>query len=92
MLSGINHCAWSPAEDQDKHVLLALSEVANAHSNVNVLDLNPLICPKGVCASMIDEEIVYRDFQHVAASFVEQNSGQLSALIKEVSEGTDTVR
>ena len=92
MLSGINHCAWSPAEDQDKHVLLALSEVANAHSNVNVLDLNPLICPKGVCASMIDEEIVYRDFQHVAASFVEQNSGQLSALIKEASEGTDTVR
>jgi len=83
-IAGLNRCDWSPPDDQDAQVFKALELAAADHANVSILDLNPFICPDGMCASMIQDSIVYRDYQHVSASYVEQVSDAIRLRIAEI--------
>lgn len=48
-----------------------LEKSAGAFENIGVLDLNDLVCPQGFCAARNAQGlIVYRDQQHLTASFV----------------------
>ena len=41
-------------------------------SNVDVVDLNDLICPADTCSAVQGETVVYRDQQHLTDSFVKK--------------------
>lgn len=48
-----------------------IERVAGAFENIGVLDLNDLVCPDGYCAARNTQGlVVYRDQQHLTASFV----------------------
>ncbi|ALO35970.1 hypothetical protein CMT41_15490 [Colwellia sp. MT41] len=59
-----------------KHVDLVsnyLHRAASLFENVNVIDLNDLVCPDGVCNAISENGVVvFRDSQHLTDSFVKQ--------------------
>lgn len=65
-----NDCR-APAHDP---VLDAIGEslrrAAAAHANVRVVDMREIICPNGLCLPERDGMILWRDTQHLTASFV----------------------
>jgi hypothetical protein len=48
-----------------------IDSVAEAFNNIDMLDLNDLVCPDGYCAARNAQGlVVYRDQQHLTDSFV----------------------
>ena len=62
------------AKDRVQHVepvAKFLGQSANRFPNVNVLNLNDLVCPGGVCRAISEAgQVVFRDSQHLTDSFV----------------------
>lgn len=52
-------------------VFALLAEAAGPYPNVHVVDLRRAICPGGVCRAEWRREMVYRNGQHLTASFAE---------------------
>lgn len=48
----------------------AVSRAAAGHPNVQMLDLNAMVCPDEVCAAQRQGRIVYRDAMHVTAGYI----------------------
>ena len=57
---------------------------ARDHKNVTLVDLSSNICPGGVCRAERDDLILYRDSNHLTASFVKSMEKELSDQISEV--------
>jgi peptidoglycan/LPS O-acetylase OafA/YrhL len=64
-------CAASSEDKQYDLVYGWLRQAVANFSNVKVLDMNDLVCPKGTCAAMQGNVIVFRDSVHVSATFAE---------------------
>lgn len=72
----------APAQDErSERVFRGLYGAQLGLSNVSVLDMSDLVCPGGVCRSLIDGKLVYRDHQHLDAAFVEKITRQLESRI-----------
>ena len=54
------------------------SEVARGFGNVHMLDLDPLVCPHDICKAERDGMVVFRDNQHMTASFARSLAGALA--------------
>lgn len=54
----------------DEAIFSWVGRAANAFANVQMLDLNALICPERVCEATRGGEIVFRDSMHVTARYV----------------------
>jgi len=61
-----------------------LRSAAKQHRNVAVADLSLNICPDGICAMERDGFILYRDSNHLTASFVSSLQGVVSEHIDEL--------
>ncbi|MEO8748425.1 MAG: acyltransferase family protein [Rhodanobacter sp.] len=48
-----------------------LSQAGAGFANVSMLDLNDVVCPQGVCFAERDNIVVFRDSQHITATFAE---------------------
>jgi len=83
-LSGLYECSTVAGSFLDESLFTALSNAANEYENVGILDLNPLICPDNQCAAKLGGKIVYRDYQHIATSFVDSISSEIIATIEDV--------
>jgi hypothetical protein len=86
-IARIGNCEFQGGNEQDESVKYALNTVAGEYANVGVLDLNPLVCPEGLCKTRINGHIVYRDYQHIANDFVERSIGGILKLMDEVDFG-----
>ncbi|MEH6580393.1 MAG: acyltransferase family protein [Halioglobus sp.] len=64
---GCNSASSSPGGD---NIYSWLQLVAKKYPNVHALDLNGLICPEGRCYAQLSKVPVFRDHQHVTASFM----------------------
>jgi len=42
---------------------------AAAEAGVELIDLTPVLCPHGRCKSVIDDKVVFRDFDHMTPTF-----------------------
>ncbi|HET6914348.1 MAG TPA: acyltransferase family protein [Rhodanobacteraceae bacterium] len=62
-------CVASAFSRQNADVYAWLSQVADRFHNVSMIDMNELICPGGICAAERQGRIVFRDNQHLTASF-----------------------
>jgi len=56
------------AHSDDIHAWV--SRAAGAYPNVQMLDLNPLVCPNDVCDATRNGEIVFRDSMHLTARYI----------------------
>ena len=65
----------------DKHangVYQWLEQASGRFANVTALDMNDAVCPDGECAAERDGVVVFRDAQHMTATFAESLSSELS--------------
>ncbi|MGN2253519.1 acyltransferase family protein [Frateuria sp. GZRe12] len=60
-----------------------LQEAARPYPNVSVIDLNARVCPHGVCDAQLGGLIVFRDAQHMTASFAESLAPAFSAELEQ---------
>ncbi len=71
LIDGERECEERRVNDVPDQVANYLREAASAYGNVAVLDLNDLVCPGGLCSASTQDGIpVYRDDQHLTATFV----------------------
>lgn len=74
-------CSVSAASAQNDNVNSWLMQAAKGFRNVSVLDMNGDVCPANECDAERDGQIVFRDSQHLTATFVESLSGKLASRI-----------
>ncbi|CAM5269706.1 Acyltransferase OS=Rhodanobacter lindaniclasticus OX=75310 GN=B1991_04940 PE=4 SV=1 [Rhodanobacter lindaniclasticus] len=72
-------CEAPASNPHDDDVYRWLQEAANHFGNVTAIDMNPLICPNGNCSAERDGKVVFRDSQHLTASFVQTLGPALQA-------------
>ena len=67
---GLQHACSAPAANPRAYqVYQWLEQVAARYANVSMLDLNPLVCPGGMCSAEQRGMVVFRDSQHLTGSF-----------------------
>ena len=67
---GVSGACEAPYRNEpDERVFAWQRQAAGRFPNVSALDFNDLICPGGTCAAARGGEVVFRDPQHVTASF-----------------------
>ncbi|RCS29027.1 acyltransferase [Rhodanobacter denitrificans] len=62
-------CQAPAFSKSDNDVYQWLQEAGSRFDNVSVLDLNGAICPNGMCHAEQDGMVVFRDSQHMTATF-----------------------
>lgn len=82
-LSNLSDCTSGENLDPDLQVLAALQKAAASFPNVRILDLNPMICPGGICNAHDGSNFVFRDSQHVSDNFVKSVSQDVYTAIRQ---------
>lgn len=72
-------CSAPLEKIQDRSVMDALARATSGIGEVAILNLNDSVCPQGVCRAWTRGQLVYRDFQHLNAPFVEHLASDVSA-------------
>ncbi|WP_341707503.1 acyltransferase family protein [Halopseudomonas sp.] len=68
------------AEDPYRSATItALNRVATMQPRIHVIDLNGKVCPDRICRALINGTIVYRDSQHITATFAESLASAVKA-------------
>lgn len=73
MQHGVNHqneCHNPAGPAQYIHVAELLKKVAESQAKTHWLPTSEFVCPGGQCQAMRDGTVIYRDSQHLTASFV----------------------
>ena len=79
--------SWGPGPTNDA-VYRWQSKVAGEFGNVHMLDLDSLVCPHDVCKAERDGIVVFRDSQHMTASFARSLAPAMAQRIQAVMEST----
>jgi len=70
LIDGERECEEARTDSLTDDVAGYLEQAADAFSNVDVVNLEDLVCPGGLCAARtVDGVVVFRDEIHVTASF-----------------------
>lgn len=88
-LSKIDKCRAPAFSETNDDVFHWLTEAASRQSNATVVDLNGLVCPNGTCTADRLDKTVFRDTQHLTASFVESISKEVNNKLVAGSDGID---
>lgn len=70
-LLGPSLCQSNAINPKSDEIFEALKLASQSFPNVTMLDLNQSVCPDNQCAAERDDLVVFRDNQHLSASFVE---------------------
>jgi len=77
--AGKGRCEALASNVHDEDVYRWLQQAAANFANVTTIDMNPLICPNGECRAEQDGKVVFRDSQHLTASFMQALGPALQA-------------
>jgi peptidoglycan/LPS O-acetylase OafA/YrhL len=80
-LPSAEECTASVGSPRESQVHGWIERAAANYQNVQMLDLNPLICPNGRCEAERDGQVIFRDSQHLSASYVESLADKLASQI-----------
>ncbi|MBX5442410.1 MAG: acyltransferase [Solirubrobacteraceae bacterium] len=72
-------CAFDRETGQRFPPISARAARAAAPAGVDLVDLTPVLCPDGRCPSVIGNALVYRDSNHLTATYARTLAGWLSA-------------
>ncbi|MFC5579624.1 acyltransferase family protein [Rhodanobacter terrae] len=75
-------CQASGFSKSDNNVYHWLQEASGRFGNVSMLDLNGAICPDGLCRAEQDGMVVFRDSQHMTATFAKSLGKELGQQLK----------
>jgi peptidoglycan/LPS O-acetylase OafA/YrhL len=64
-------CEAPASNTHDDAVYRWLQQATARFDNATAIDMNPLICPNGECRAERDGRVVFRDSQHLTASFTQ---------------------
>ena len=64
-------CTANLVDVEDRRVIESLRKAAAEAPNARMVYLNDLVCPEGVCRALRDGNLVFRDQQHLNASFAQ---------------------
>lgn len=70
-------CTASASNARSDEIFSALSLAARSFKNASMLDMNDSVCPGHLCSAEQGKLVVFRDSQHMTASFAESLSPQL---------------
>ncbi|MFC4762358.1 acyltransferase family protein [Dyella koreensis] len=70
-LSALRTCSAPLSNAHADMVFHWLQRATSRYGNATAMDLNDLVCPDGVCRAELQGKIVFRDSQHMTASFSE---------------------
>lgn len=79
LLAGENHCSSQAQDPLNDQVYQWLSQAAKGYDNVKAVDLNPAVCPSGVCNAISSGQLTYRDNQHLTARYAESLAPAVAA-------------
>ncbi len=82
-LPELKHCRAPLAPETQNSVVNLLKQAAKPYANVQVFDFRQAICPNETCHAKLGDHIVYRDGQHLTASFIESLA---PALLKQLND------
>lgn len=82
--NGNNKCTSGMSDGKVEGAIKGLTLASRAGTNTSLLDMNDSVCPQGRCSAIHNNIIVYRDNQHLTASFVEG----LAAVLQEKLQPT----
>lgn len=77
-LAGLETCSSPAANSANDAVYGWLVDASKPYPNVSMIDLNDRVCPAGVCDAQRGGLIVFRDSQHMTATFVRSLSQALT--------------
>lgn len=80
-------CEAPLSDPHDELVLQWLQQASSRFTNVQIIDMNDQICPQGKCAAEIGGVIVFRDSQHMTASFAKSLAPELGRRIGDLEAG-----
>lgn len=80
-------CQAPFSDPHDAAVLQWLQQASSRFANVQVIDMNDLVCPQGICSAEHAGMIVFRDAQHMTASFAGSLAPALGRRIGVVKAG-----
>lgn len=72
-----NTCQATAFSKSDNDVYKWLQEASHRFGNVSMLDMNDAICPDGKCHAEQDGKVVFRDSQHMTATFAKSLGKEL---------------
>lgn len=79
-------CSTDQSQDGAYRVTELLETAASEMPHIQVLDLNPWVCPAGTCSAVTEEGIVvFRDSQHLTDSFVISIAPEIGPQLPKVS-------
>ncbi len=81
-LSQYPSCTFAAHNQQFDRVYAWRRKAAKAFPNVSTIDMTSSVCPDGICMAERDGQVVFRDDQHMTASFARSLGPQLAAKIK----------
>jgi hypothetical protein len=59
----------------------AFDAAAAAAARVELIDLTPILCPQGRCRAVIDDKVVFRDFDHMTPTFARTLAAPIERLL-----------
>ncbi|WP_404548502.1 acyltransferase family protein [Dyella jejuensis] len=81
-LLGKRTCNASAADDHADLVYASIQQAARQFGNVETLDLDDRVCPNDKCHAELDGTIVFRDSQHMTATFAASLAPALAARLR----------
>lgn len=83
VLSSASRCTFPAYTPHSNEVFRWLRTAAAPFPNVHLVDMTLSVCPGGTCHAELDGKIVFRDNQHMTASFAESLAPALAEALSE---------
>lgn len=80
--NGQGGCRSSYNSQEASTVWRSISAATTHYQNVKLIDLNELVCPDGTCSAYRDGAFLYRDSQHLTATFIRSLSEPLHTMLE----------
>lgn len=77
-LDSLQTCSTPAFDEHGQQVFGWLREAASRYANVRMLSMNDAVCPQGTCGAEYAGTVVFRDNQHLTASFAKSLAPQLA--------------
>lgn len=77
-LSSTQTCGAPMMDEHGEHVFKWLTLASGHFTNIRMLDMNDVVCPQGRCVAERNGMIVFRDSQHLTASYAQSIAPRLA--------------
>jgi len=77
-----NHCSAPVNHGKSDDVHRWLQSAASAFTNASVIDMTDVVCPEGLCRAQQQGLVVFRDSQHLSASFARSLGNKLGSRLE----------